>query len=97
VSTRSRECQVEIVQYFLGQRIDPNQPDSTYKDVLDHACQRDRAKVVRALLDEPTSLVKARIDARALACKSRLLPAEVGVNAEPRTERASPAVRAQTR
>jgi hypothetical protein len=74
VSTRSRECQVEIVQYFLGQKIDPNQPDSTYKDVLDHACQRDRTGVVRTLLDEPTSLVKARVDARALACKRRLLP-----------------------
>ena len=97
MSTRSRECQIKIVQYFLGQKLDPNQPDSKYKDVLDHACQRDRTGVVRALLDEPTSLVKARIDARALACKRRLLPREVGVNTVPRTERASPVVRAQTR
>ncbi len=97
MSTRSRECQIEIVQYFLDEKIDPNKPDSTYKDVLDHACQRNRTGVVRALFDEPTSLVTARIEARALACKRRLLPREVGVNTVPRTERGSPVVRAQTR
>ncbi len=97
MSTRSRECQIAIVEYFLGEKIDPNKGDGTYKDVLDHACQRNRTGVVRALFDEPTSLVKARTEARALACKRRLLPREVGVNTVPRTERASPVVRAQTR
>ena len=77
--------QVKIVDYFLSKKIDPNQPhsDSRYKDVLDHACQRNRTGVVDALLN--SSLVKAKKERRTLACIKRLHP-EVGVNTVPRTE-----------
>ena len=77
--------QVDIVQYLLSQLIDPNQPhsDSRYKDVLDHACQRNRTGVVAALLN--STLVKAKKEPRTLACIKRLHP-EVGVNTVPRTE-----------
>jgi hypothetical protein len=86
---------------LLGQKVDPNQPDSTDKDVPDHACQRNRTGVARALFDdsEPTSLVIAssRLDARALACKRRLHPEVRGNTVPPHTERASLPVHAQTR